>query len=313
MSTAEVRDASPLSSSAGTKAKIRNIVRRVVYKHGFVGKIQSLFGRFAVLVYDFPWLVIFATVIITLALGTGLIFHYPETDAERLYALPQSRAVTDRDLMVDTFGPPGRVSAVFLMSNELGETNERVGLLTRDFLGELAEFDREIKEDVKGKLSEEGDGVSFGDVCYRDSWGDCRSMSVLDMYQQEVQRGKPLVTNDYPLIVNRKTKKIYKMDLLLAKPTVISVPRLRSGDRVRTMVYNATGYVMVYHARDDPQARDASLAWEAALIQHVLSRNLTGVHLSVNAQRSWEDELVASTAFKLRDLFDYSMAFMLVC
>eukprot|EP00923_Selenidium_pygospionis_P037742 GHVN01066088.1.p1 GENE.GHVN01066088.1~~GHVN01066088.1.p1 ORF type:complete len:1064 (-),score=81.06 GHVN01066088.1:270-3461(-) len=280
---------------------------------GCFHRIQHAFGCYAVVVYDHPWLVIFLCIIATLVLGVGCLLATPEKNAEALYALPNSRAKTDRDLMKDTFGPPGRVSAVFLMSDTIDpDSGDRAGLMSRDILTRLSDFDREIREEIRAENSTTGKmTVSYQDVCYKDAWDDCQSMSILDMYQQPAQYGRPLSTYEYPLIVNRRSQKVYKSDVLLAKPTIESMP-FTSG-RTRTMVYNATGLAFVYYARDDPDVRQEALSWEAALVNYVLSTSVEGVDMTINAQRSWEDELVASTALKARDFFDYSCAFVLVC
>lgn len=302
-----------------------------------IEKFEDSFECFGHYVFDHPWRFIIIPTLICLMFSFGFLLQVPELDMERLYSLPASLSAIAKGELNRVF-PIERIEYIFASSENEGDLLTKFHLqhleqfwykVTRlkvpRVLANKAAVPGDISVMSNWLMENDPDLMNFEDtystpnsmtterseqdkrefirledICIKDSDQKCKMTNPLELYSSPSLWGFPLRTTRYPILINFKTEKGYRIDSMLG-----GIVKEVKGST--TLVLNATAAQFRIDLNGNPDTKIESSAWEQALIVLIQNMNLPGIKLYVRADRSLGDELAQSCQLKGEDLY------LLVC
>lgn len=265
--------------------------------------MDRAFSKHAMLVYDHAWKFIVISTLVTGIMALGIVFRRHENDMYKLYSFSGAPSNLVKTNLLKHFSPV-RTTYIVAFSSE--------GHITKESLQGLSDIDQKVRNLTLDRdavtLDEFGDPLErqkgfnpqnfpaklkFQDLCSRDSWGDCNVISVLDLYTSPRVWGRPIVSREWPVVVNMRTKKAYRADAMLGNMTVVEKPQ---GDDFVYIIKNATAFGIRYDFLGENGWQHYSAALEKEIENVVSSSSIPGMQLSLKTERSISDELGRSSA-----------------
>ncbi|KFH03850.1 patched family protein [Toxoplasma gondii VAND] len=264
--------------------------------------MDRAFSRHALLVYNHAWHFIVISTLLTAIMSLGIVFRKHENDMYKLYSYSGAPSNLVKAQLLKHFAPV-RTTYIVAFSRE--------NHITPESLQGLSDIDQKVRnltvvrDDVT--VDEFGDPlarqkdfnpqtfpkrITFQDLCARDSWGDCNVISVLDLYTSPRVWGRPIVSREWPVVVNVRTKKAYRADAMLGNMTVVEKPQ---GNGFVHIIRNATAFGIRYDFVGEHGWQHYSAALEKSIEHLVESSEIPGMRLSLKTERSISDELSRSS------------------
>ncbi|CBZ50508.1 putative patched transmembrane domain-containing protein [Neospora caninum Liverpool] len=264
--------------------------------------MDRAFSRHALLVYHHAWHFIVISTLLTAIMSLGIVFRKHENDMYKLYSYSGAPSNAVKTQLLKHFAPV-RTTYIVAFSREdhitpeslqgLSDIDQKVRNLTVvrddvtvDEFGDPLARQRDFNPQTFPKL------ITFQDLCARDSWGDCNVISVLDLYTSPRVWGRPIVSREWPVVVNVRTKKAYRADAMLGNMTVVEKPQ---GNGFVHIIRNATAFGIRYDFVGEHGWQHYSAAFEKSIEQLVENSEIPGMRLSLKTERSISDELSRSS------------------
>ncbi|PFH32023.1 patched family protein [Besnoitia besnoiti] len=291
-------------------------------KNGALRAIMTSFERYAALVYDYPWLFIFLSLLATAGVAVGVFLRTAESDVYTLYSLKTSPSQVAKDHLLDVM-PPDRLLYILVT----GESN----LLTPETLAAVDNLKRGVEnltlrrdavttDEFNHKLVGHDkyafpETVTFQDICAKDGSGECQVQSILDVYPSRESWGvMPVVSVTWPVAMNPVTNKVYRLDALLGRiQTSERPPDPAAGLPAATVVDAAEALLIRMELRGDMLWRPYTAAFEKLILDHLLAVNLgPGLVVTPKAERSSYDELKRVSTLDVADWLRLCAAVLVV-
>jgi len=277
-------------------------------KQRLLEAIDSFFYRYTTFVFDHPCWFLWVPVVACALMGMGLLRYNPNTDPLALYAIPNSQAIHDWDILTTTFEGWPRFAYLIVDKDPSSDRSDRTHPLVHpDTLQALA--------DLRGKIESirvEVDGREYGleHVCVQDGTKLCQHESVLEFFPTGDYNRSILYPNHLALRKGSGAFVRWPVDLMVGGVT--PTPDGRKVESAEAFLFRWALQDYGGHAIEaaTTPVQRATVAWEKEFIAVVEEekeklRDERGVRVHHIARRSIVDELEKSTTLGLYDYVRY--------
>ena len=240
--------------------------------------------------HPFPFLLL--PVMLTAALGAGIVFLSEEQNVETLYTPENGQAKTERSTVEELFAKNGEddplVSRLTRSGNAIIRMNDGGNVLTQSAIQEILNLHEMV---MNIRILQNDQNYTFSDLCVQVN-GVCNENALLALYGYNSSM-VPTISLTFPLY--RPTSNT----VLFLGGEVGGVKfKSDSSDEVLSAEAVQLSYILRYEDSVDDQR---SAMWEQKFIQVVAAFNSTEIRVTRLVSTTLEDELSAASSNIIRD------------
>lgn len=304
--------------------------------HGLLG---HFFMKWGVICATYPWIIIFFSLSVVIALAGGIYFTKLTTEPIDLWVSPNSGARLEKNYFDETFEPFYRMEQVILTAVGLDKIIHQTSngpvefgpVFNRTFLLEVYKLQRQIE------LLGQSDGVGLEKICFAPltspftgpaQVSDCAVQSIWGYYQDDLDvfnstSEESNYTVNYldhfkacsqnPYNINCLARFKGAVDPALAVGGFLSDENTLSED---PKYENATALILTYVVSnyENKTALQPALTWEKLFVEFMRNWTQTKpsfMDVAFNSERSIKDELERSSAADVKTVFISYLAMFL--